>query len=150
MNRLNVARVVEGTIKVVGTDKDRISMVIGISLGMSMPVTEQDNKNPLIYFNRTFGVHLRDFISAFNERFLINTETAYDIAKCVWEYRYKMVNFRRMEGAQNVICATNPIVSLLSGFGLGEQDIDQISACANTQTPNIAKCFEEIFHPKAE
>lgn len=92
MNRQYVQDIVESMTKVVGVDKNRVSMAVALAIGYALPLPGQGVAEPDTFYRDEYRWKVQQFVSEFNERYLLDTTLVISGAQEVWRSRY-MANF---------------------------------------------------------
>jgi hypothetical protein len=130
MNRALVNEIVSPLTISLGSDKTRISLALALGLSYIMPIPANRPKNPEIFFIENYMTKMNQFISEFNERFLIETTTVADSVRTVWLTRY---NYVYLPGVADVLSLSKkacPVADYLAGYNLDEQSVEMVTAAA--------------------
>lgn len=145
MKRDIVEAIIASAIPVVGTDKDRLSIAIGVALGLAIPVITEDKDQrttTTLKWIQNCSAPVRNFISQFNERHLINTDTVEMVTKCIWEYRHRLVNPNPNDGRGRVLFAM-PIEDVLNSYSLDTEEAQSIIMLGNALYPKIIQAYND-------
>lgn len=142
MNRALVAGMVEPLVMSLGNDKKKISLALGVCLAYVLPMPPQKQDNPELYFVHHFFADVNQFVSEFNERFLLETTTVTDVVRGLWELRYKNVFFTDFGALAAHASKACPIADLLSGFAVDDQTRELILSAAVALAPKVEETFK--------
>lgn len=145
MNRALVQELVSPLTLSLGSDKTRVSLALAVSLAYILPVPAERSKNAEIFFVENYMTKVNRFISTFNERFLIETETVSDAVRTIWQTRYQYVY---LPGVADMLAMNKkacPIADYLAGFNLDAETTDKVCATAITLMPKL----EALWSPQS-
>ena len=112
-----------------GTDKSVQSVALGVALAYVCPVPATAVRGAGVdtYFINHHFSNIDAMLSQLNEVFLIEIQTVHDVARTIWNMRYRSVHIST-EDIADLATKTNPIRDYLSGFQLDDARLQQVLA----------------------
>lgn len=142
MNRALVAGMVEPLVMSLGNDKKKISLALGVALAYTLPLPSSRQDNPELYYVNNYFADVNQFVSEFNERFLLETTTVTDVTRGLWELRYKNVFFTDYGTLAAHVSKACPIADLLAGYAVDDQTRETILSAACALGPKVEEAFK--------
>lgn len=142
MNRALVTGMVEPLVMSLGSDKKKISLALGVALAYSLPMPTNRQDNPELYYVNQYFADVNQFVSEFNERFLLETTTVTDITRGLWELRYKNVFFTDYGNLAAHAAKACPIADLLAGYAIDDPTREIILSAACALGPKVEEAFK--------
>lgn len=124
MKRSVVDDIVQPLTQALGSDKTRISMALSIALAFSLPLpTERlrDGATPELYYIQHQMNRVNHFVSAFNERFLLEVTEVAAAVKTLFCTRYDMLYSRDPAKLTAIAKGSCPIKDYLAGFSFDDE-----------------------------
>lgn len=112
----------------VGVNKTVVSVALGTAIAYALPIpAEAQRNNGNGHYIRQHFTSVDTFLSELNEVYLIEIQTALDVARTLWQIRYDSVHLAS-ERISELATKANPIRDYLSGFSLDDDQIQQVLA----------------------
>lgn len=150
MNRQFVQDIVEPLSKVVGIDKVRVSLALAVALGYSLPVPAASIEHPAEWFNDQYRWKLSQFVSEFNERFLIDVQLVIAGTQEVWLGRYRSFHLKDPAQIQALLSGTTPASAFLAQYNTDASDYSVLAHAAFLLQDKITPVILDMTKPNSD
>lgn len=112
-----------------GTDKTVVSVGLGVAIAYALPIPSEGQRDAGAFYVKNHFVNVDTFLAELNEVFLVELQTALDVARTVWKIRYDCV-FLDRDNIESIATGTNPVREYLAGYSLDDETIKKVLAAA--------------------
>lgn len=149
MNRQFVQSIVEPLTKVVGVDKVRLSLALAVGLGYSLPLPNSAVENPAEWFTEQYRWKITQFVSEFNERFLLDISLVQSGVQEVWLGRYRACHVHSQAEVEAVLTGNTPAAVFLAQFAGDGMDYAVIANAAFLLQDKLSPVILDMTRPDA-
>lgn len=110
-----------------GTDKTTVSVGLGVAIAYALPIPSEGQRDAGNFYVKNHFVHVDTFLAELNEVFLVEIQTALDVARTVWKIRYDSVYIDR-DNIEQIASGNNPVREYLAGYSLDDEEIKKVLA----------------------
>lgn len=110
-----------------GSDKTVVSVGLGAAIAYALPVPATGARNADTYYTQNCFTNVDSFVCELNEMFLVEIQTALDVARTLWTMRYRSVHLSESD-IDDLAFKANPIRDYLSSFSLTDEQIQAVLA----------------------
>lgn len=149
MNRQYVQDIVEPLTKVVGIDKIRVSLALTVGIGYSLPLPNSAVENPAEWFQEQYRWKVAQFISEFNERYLLDLHLVQSGVQEVWLGRYRACHVHSQAEIEAVLNGNTPASLFLAQYSDAGADYSAIAHAAFLLQDKITPVILDMTRPGA-
>lgn len=149
MNRQYVQEIVSALTKTVGLDKERISIAIAIAIGYSMAQPKEVTVHPGEWYDQQYRWKIQQFVSEFNERYLLDVHLAISGAKEIWLGRYGMLFIKDRQQVIDLLTGQSCALKFITQYEYSPADADLIAQAAILVSEKIIPVINEMTNPNA-
>ena len=110
-----------------GTDKTVVSVGLGTAIAYALPIPAEGQRDAGNFYVKNHFVNVDTFLAELNEVFLIEIQTAQDVARTIWKIRYDSVYIDR-DNVEQIASGNNPVREYLAGYSLDDEEIKKVLA----------------------
>lgn len=149
MNRQFVQDIVEPLTKVVGVDKVRLSLALAIGLGYALPLPNAAVENPAVWYQEQYRWKVTQFVSEFNERFLVDINLVQAGVHEVWLGRYRACHVHTQAEVEAVVTGNTPAAVFLAQYAGDGMDYSVVANAAFLLKDKITPVILDMSRPGA-
>lgn len=150
MNRQYVQSIVEPLTKVVGVDKVRLSLALAVGIAYSLPLPAQNVENPASWFQEQYRWKVSQFVSEFNERYLLDIHLVQSGIQEIWLGRYRACHIHDRAEIQAVLEGRTPASQFLSQYNDAGADYAVVAHAAFLLQDKITPVILDMTRPDAD
>lgn len=149
MNRQFVQGIVDSLSQSLGTDKERISLALSIGVAYSLELPPSNVDKPLDWYVQTYQFRVQQFVSEFNERFLLDVPLIINGVKTIWVSRFNQIHLKNPVQIAEMLRGESPIRKFVTKFELSDQEVDVISQAALLVSNQVQQEMIKLSKPIA-
>lgn len=149
MNRQYVQDIVDALTKTVGLDKERVSLAMAIAVAFSLELPTEINKNPGEWYDQQYRWKIQQFVSEFNERYLLDVHMVISGAKEIWLGRYGSLFIKDREQVLDLLTGQNSALKFVTRYDYSASDAELIARAAILISDKVLPTINDMTNPNA-
>lgn len=149
MNRQYVQEIVDGLTKSVGMDKERVSIALAISLAYSLALPRESTDVPGEWYDQQYRWKVQQFVSEFNERYLLDVHLVIAGAKEIWLGRYGTLFIKDRQQILDVLTGQSCAFKFITEYEYSTADADILSQAAVLISDKVLPVINDMTNPSA-
>lgn len=149
MNRQYVQDIVDALTKTVGLDKERVSLAMAISIGYSMEPPKENISNPGEWYDQQYRWKIQQFVSEFNERYLLDVHLVISGAKEIWLGRFNSIFVKDRQHVVDLLTGQSTALKFVTRYDYSPADSDLIAQASILVADKITPVINEMTNPDA-